>query len=475
MYKTIVGLEIHSELLTKSKMYCSCKNAFGLEPNTNCCPICMGMPGALPSMNKQAVAFAIKAGLAMHSEISRYSRMDRKNYYYPDLVKGYQITQDEVPLCVGGYVEIETAEGAKKIHLQRIHIEEDTGKSTHLDSGESLLDYNRCGVPLIEIVTEPEISSSEEARAFLENLRNILKYIGVSDGKMEEGSLRCDVNINVKDTETGERTVITELKNMASFRAVEHAMKYEEKRHIAMLERGEKGEKETRRWDEVSGETRVMRKKVVATDYRYVPEGDMDPLFISEEWIKDIENSLPELPNEKKERFMKEYSLSEYDAGVLSASKELSEFYEETVKLTNDSKLTANWVSGSVLRILGEEEKDITEIDLKPAELAELLEFIKKDEINNNTGKKVLRFMIDEGKSAKTIIEEKGLKQVSDQDSILKVVEEVMANNPQSIEDYKNGKDRALGFLVGQVMKATRGKANPQIVNKLVKGILQKL
>lgn len=474
MYETIVGLEIHSELLTESKMYCSCKNEFGLEPNTNCCPICMGMPGTLPRVNKRAVEFAIRAGLALNCKISQHTRMDRKNYYYPDLVKGYQITQDETPICEGGYIEIETKNGAKKIHLERIHIEEDTGKSTHLGD-ESLLDYNRCGVPLIEIVTKPEISTSEEARLFMESLRSILKYIGVSDGKMEEGSLRCDVNINVKDLSAGTKTAITEVKNLGSFRAVVRAMEYEKNRHEALLKNRQTGERETRRWDEVNGETIVMRKKVTATDYRYVPESDLLSLFVPKEWIEEIKKSLPELPAAKKERFIKDFSLSAYDAGVLSASKELSEFYEKTLSLTNDAKLTANWISGEVLRILGEQEKDITKLSITPETLAELLYFVKTSEINNNTAKKVLREMSISGKSAKEIIKEQGLSQVSDETAIREVISEVLKENPKSIEDYKNGKDRALGFLIGKVMKQSKGKANPKLVNEFITEMLEQI
>lgn len=474
-YQTIIGLEIHSELLTESKMFCSCKNVFGAEPNTHCCPTCLGLPGTLPLVNKFAVECAIKAGLSLNCEISTYSRMDRKNYFYPDLVKGYQITQDEIPLCVGGYIEIETEQGSKKIRLERIHIEEDTGKSMHLESGDTLLDYNRCGVPLIEIVSKPDMNSPEEARAFLDSLKNILKYISVSDCKMEEGSLRCDVNINVVDEERGMKSKITEIKNLNSFRSAVRAMEFEEKRHREVLERGENTEKETRRWDELKGETIVMRKKVIATDYRYLPEGDLPPLYVSSEWVDRIRNELPELPKDKKKRFVSQYTLTDYDASILSSTRELSDFFESLMKLQSDAKLVANWLIGEVLRILKEQEKEITEIALTPEMLSDLLEYVKSDQINNNTGKKVLKEMVETSKNAMEIIKEKGLIQISDEDSIRTIVSEVIRNNPQSVEDYKNGKSRAMGFLVGQVMKSSQGKANPKIVNNLVEEVLKSL
>ena len=399
-YKTIIGLEIHVELLTNSKMFCSCKNEFGSEPNSNCCPVCLGMPGTLPLINEYAVECAIKAGLSLNSKINNNSRMDRKNYFYPDLVKGYQITQDEIPICDGGYIEVEGEEGVKKVGLIRIHMEEDTGKMTHMDSGETLIDYNRSGVPLIEIVSKPEMNSPEEARQFLDSLKNLMQYIGVSDCKMEEGSLRCDVNINVVDNNSGKKTNITEVKNLNSFSAAVKAMEYEEKRHMELLKNGENTEKETRRWDDGINETVVMRKKLIATDYRYVPEGDIPPIYVSQEWVDKIKESLPELPDAKKQRFMDEYSLSEYDAKILSSTIEISKFFEEVLKTQNDSKLVANWVIGEVLRILNDKEKEINELSLEPIELSKLLDFIKEDKINNNTGKKVLKEMVDTNKSA---------------------------------------------------------------------------
>lgn len=472
-YKTIIGLEIHAELSTETKMFCSCTNAFGGEANTHCCPVCMGLPGALPALNKKAVEYAIKAGIAFNTKINTRTRMDRKNYFYADLVKGYQISQDNIPLCSEGFIEIEMEEGTKRVNLQRIHIEEDTGKLTHTMDGDTLIDYNRAGVPLIEIVTKPDMNTPEEARLFLEKLRATLKYIEVSDVKMEEGSLRCDVNINVVDTETGIKTNITEIKNLNSFRGAVKAMEYEEKRHIDVLKQGQNTLKETRRWDEVKGETISMREKGETADYRFAADGDLSAIEISDNWIEDIKKSLPELPHHKKERFVKEYNLSEYDAGVLTASKSLAMFFEDTVKLLDDSKLVSNWIMGDVLRRLKDEDLEIDDTKLSPKDLSQLISLVKSEKINNNTGKKVLNEIFDTGKDPETIVKEKGLIQISDQSQIKEIVEKVLGDNKQSIEDYKGGKDRALGFLVGQVMKASKGKANPQLANKMIIDIIE--
>lgn len=473
-YKTIIGLEIHTELMTNTKMFCSCTNAFGGEANTHCCPICIGLPGSMPVINKTAIEFAIKAGIAFNSKINAKTRMDRKNYYYADLVKGYQISQDDIPLCEGGYVEIELQEGVKKVNLERIHIEEDTGKLNHTVDGDTLIDYNRAGVPLIEIVTKPDMNTAEEARLFLENLRARLKYIEVSDCKMEEGSLRCDVNINIVDTETGIRTNISEIKNLNSFRSAVRAIEYEEKRHIALLKEDKNTVKDTRRWDEVKGETVTMREKGEAADYRFAADGDIGPIEISDSWIEEIKNSLPELPHDKKERFVKEYDLSEYDAGVLTGSKELALFFEETIKHIDDAKLVSNWIMGDVLRRLNDEEIEIENTLLTPKALGQLISIVKDGKINNNTGKKVLKEMFETGKDAETIVKEQGLIQISDESELEGIIDKILDENEQSIIDFKNGKDRALGFLVGQVMKASRGKANPQIVNKMVADMLSK-
>lgn len=471
-YKTIIGLEIHSELMTNSKIFCNCTTEFGGDINTHCCPICLGLPGALPVINKKVVEYGIKAGLAFNSDIARETKMDRKNYFYPDLVKGYQISQDDIPLCDGGYIEIETEKGPKKIRLTRIHIEEDTGKSIHSEDGGSLLDYNRGGVPLIEIVTEPDMNSPEEAKDFLEKLKAILEYIEVSDVKMEEGSLRCDVNVNVMDEKTGRKTSITELKNLNSFKAAVKSLEYEEKRHIEILEEGKDSEKETRRWDEINNETIVMRTKGEAADYRYFPEPDLVKMEIEEDWIEDIRKKLPELPHKRKERFMKEYDLPEYDAGVLTQSKDLAGFYEDTVKYFKDPKQVSNWIMGDVLRRINDEELEIEDLKITSKDLGDLLVLVDEGKISNNIGKKVLKDMFDTGKSPSKIVKEKGLIQISDEGDLKGIVEKVIDKNEQSVIDYRDGKDRALGFLVGQVMKETRGKANPQLANKLILEII---
>ncbi|NMA30293.1 MAG: Asp-tRNA(Asn)/Glu-tRNA(Gln) amidotransferase subunit GatB [Candidatus Methanofastidiosa archaeon] len=467
-FKTLIGLEIHVELMTENKIFCNCKNEFGGEVNTHVCPVCLGLPGALPVLDKQAVDYAIKAGLAFNCEIAETIRMDRKNYFYPDLTKGYQITQADNPLCKGGYLDIDLSDGEKKINLERIHIEEDTGKQIHTEEGTSLLDFNRCGVPLIEIVTKPDMNSAEEAKLFLEKLRATLKYIGVSDVRMEEGSLRCDVNINLVDDEKKIKSQITEIKNLNSFRAVVKAIEYEEKRHLDLLSNDESTEKETRRWDETLGQTVLMRKKLGASDYRFENEADITPIKVEKAWLDNIQETMPELPHAKKLRFMEEYSLTEYDAGVLTQARELADYFEEVLSYIGDSKIVSNWVTGDVLRRLKEENEEIQDTKLSAKMLAELLELVKASKINNNTAKAVLREMFETGKSAKEIVEEKGLSQISDQSELEEIVGKVLDDNPQSIEDFKNGKDRAIGFLVGQIMKRTKGKANPQLVNALL-------
>lgn len=473
-YKTIIGLEIHVELSTKHKIFCNCLNEFGAEANTKTCPVCLGMPGALPVLDKEALEYGIKAGLSFNCKIADTVYMDRKNYFYTDLPKGYQISQEGRPICEGGHLEIELEDGSsKRVTLQRIHLEEDTGKQIHDDSG-SLVDFNRSGVPLIEIVSNPDINSSEEARLFLEKLRMTLKYIDVSNVRMEEGSLRCDVNINIVNEETGEKTNITEVKNLNSFRGVGKAIEYEEVRHRELLEKGENTVRETRRWDELNNETIVMRVKTGTEDYRFAAEGDIPPIAIPKELVDEIRASLPELPEAKRDRFMEEYSLSSYDAGVLTQSSELANFFEETIKHIDDSQLVTNWITGDVLRRLKDEDLEIEDLKFGPKSLASLLKIVKDGKINNNTGKKVLRDMFETGKEAQTIVEEKGLIQISDEGELEKIVANILDNNEQSIIDIKNGKDRAFGFLVGQVMKETRGKANPQVVNKILREEIDK-
>ena len=468
-YKTIIGLEIHVELKTKTKMFCHCKNEFGEEANTNVCPICLGLPGALPQVNEEAINYAIKAGLAMNCKIHQHTRFDRKSYFYADLVKGYQITQDELPLCYEGYVNIEDEDGGdKKIRLIRIHVEEDTGKSLHTDKGETLLDYNRSGVPLIEIVTYPDMNSAKEAREFLEKLKATVIYLGVSDGKMEEGSLRCDVNVNVVDTESGIKTNISEIKNIGSFRGVEKAIDYEVSRHIALLEKGENTKKETRRWDELKGESILMREKIKANDYRYAPDGDIPPMDISDEMIDAVRKEMPELPDEKVARLMEDYGITKDDAKTLSLDVSLANYYEELAKKVGDNALALNWLLGDVLRRLKEDNKSVDQMPFAIEDLEKLLTLVKTNKINNNAGKKVLQEMFKAPEDPEAIVKRLGLVQVTDEGAIEAVVDKVLEANPQSIEDFKNGKSRAFGFLVGQVMKEMKGKGNPQIINELL-------
>lgn len=470
-YKTIVGLEIHVELSTKTKAFCGCENTFGGEPNSRVCPVCLALPGATPVLNEQVVNYTVMSGIALNCTINHKSKFDRKNYFYPDLTKGFQITQNDTPICTEGYLEIEGDNGPKKIGIFQIQMEEDTGKSIHSDE-ETLLDYNRCGVPLIEIVSKPDMNSGREGREFLEKLKNTLKYIGVSDVKMEEGSLRCDVNVNVVDEETGKKTAVTEVKNLNSFRAVEKAIDFEVQRQIKILQNNEDEPRTTRRWDDVNGETVLMRIKYTAADYRFAPEGDLVPIVIDDDYIETVRKSLPELPEAKKQRFMNEYKLSEYDAKVLTSSKQLSNFFDDIAKKFDDYNMVSNWIMTEVLRRVDDIENKF-ELPFTQDDFIELLNIIRSGKINNNAGKKVLREMFETSKKPMQIIEEQGLIQVSDDSQINTWVDEVLAENPQSIEDLKNGKDRAFGFLVGQVMKKSKGKANPSIVNELLKSKVQ--
>ncbi|WP_027626745.1 Asp-tRNA(Asn)/Glu-tRNA(Gln) amidotransferase subunit GatB [Clostridium lundense] len=474
-FEAVIGLEVHAELSTKTKIYCGCTTEFGGKPNTHVCPVCLGLPGSLPKLNKKVVDYGIKAGLALNCKINKVSKMDRKNYFYPDCPKNYQITQDEVPLCGEGYIEIELSNGEKKrIGVERIHIEEDAGKLLHTKVG-TLVDYNRAGVPLIEIVSKPDMRTPEEATLYLQKLRSILSSIEVSDCKMEEGSLRCDGNISIRPNGSKEFGVRSEIKNMNSFKALEKALSYEYGRHVEAVSNGEKLEQETRRWDEANNVTAAMRSKEKANDYRYFPEGDLVTINVSDEWIEDIRKTIPELPHEKAERFVKEYDIPKYDAGVLTLTMTMANFFEETAKVSGDAKAASNWLMGDISRLLNENAMSVEELRFTPKHLAELIKLISSGTISNNIGKKVVEEMFKTGKAPKSIVEEKGLVQNNDEGAILDVVNKVIAENPKSIEDYKNGKKRAIGFLVGLVMKETKGKANPQIVNKLVNEQVAKL
>ena len=467
-YEAVMGLEVHSELSTKTKIFCSCPTKFGAEPNTQTCPICMAMPGTLPVLNEKVVEYAVKAGLATNCEISKDSKNDRKNYFYPDLPKAYQISQYDKPLCEHGYVEIDTKEGKKKIRLTRIHIEEDAGKLNHDEfAGGSLVDLNRAGVPLIEIVSEPDLRSSEEAEAYLRKLKSILEYIEVSDCKMQEGSYRADVNVSVRkkgDSKLGTRT---EMKNMNSFRSITRGIEYEIDRQIDVIEDGGIIEQETLRWDDVSGKTFPMRDKEDAQDYRYFPDPDLVAIKLSEEYIENIKKALPELPESRKQRYLEEYKLSEKDANIITSSKYLSDLFEGATKICNNPKAVNNWIISDISRILNETEMEPIEIPFDSKQLAKLVMLIDKGTISSSIAKKVLVEMFEHPRDPEDIIDEKGWVQISDEGAIKNVVLKVLEANPQSVADYKGGKDKALGYLVGQAMKETRGKANPQMLNKM--------
>ena len=474
-YEVIIGLEVHAELSTKTKIFCSCPTEFGAAPNTHVCPICMAMPGTLPVLNEKVVEYAVKAGLATNCEISRNSKNDRKNYYYPDLPKSYQISQFDQPLCEHGYIEIETKDGKKKIRLTRIHIEEDAGKLNHDDfGGGSLVDLNRAGVPLIEIVSEPDLRSAEEVEAYMRKLKSILEYIEVSDCKMQEGSLRADVNVSVKkkiDTKLGTRT---EMKNMNSFRSIVRAIEYEVERQIDVLEDGEKIEQETLRWDDVSGKTFPMRDKEDAQDYRYFPDPDLVAIKLSEEYIENIKNTLPELPESRKQRYLEQYELSEKDANIITSSKYLSDLFESATKVCNNPKSVNNWIISDISRILNETEMEPIAIPFDGNQLGKLVVLIDKGTISSSIGKKVLVELFENPRDPEDIIKEKGWIQISDEGAIKEVVMKILEANPQSVADFKAGKDRALGFLVGQAMKETKGKANPKMLNEMFLAELNK-
>jgi aspartyl/glutamyl-tRNA(asn/gln) amidotransferase, B subunit len=474
-YETVIGLEVHAELNTKTKIYCSCANEFGAEPNTKCCPICSGMPGVLPSLNEKVVESCVKAGLAMNCEITEYSKQDRKNYFYPDLPKAYQISQFDLPLCHDGYVDIYVNGETKRIGITRIHIEEDAGKLIHgLDGKESFADYNRCGVPLIEIVTEPDFRSPEEAHVFLETLRNILLFIGVSDCKMQEGSLRCDVNVSVRPEGQKKLGTRSEMKNVGTFKGAVKAMAFERDRQIAILEQGGTIQQETRRWDDAKGESVLLRSKEDAHDYRYFPEPDIMPIHIQAETVEEIRKTIPELPNEKFKRYMDEYGLSEYDASLIAFHIYFAEFFEKCIQEGGNPKAISNWCLGDISKILKQKEQEADAIPFAPKALVELTKLVEADKISNTSAKKVLDRMFETDKSPETLVEEMGLLQISDNSFLEGIVDEVMAENPDTPAQYKNGKTNVLGFLVGQVMKKSKGKANPQMVNPMIKERLEK-
>lgn len=474
-YEIVIGLEVHSELKTKSKVFCSCENGFGGKPNTRCCPVCSGHPGTLPVLNRTAVDYTVKAGLALNCEIETFSKFDRKNYYYPDLPKAYQISQFPLPLCKNGRLDF-TVDGVKKsVRINRIHLEEDAGKLVHSEWGEgTLVDYNRCGVPLIEIVTEPDMRSPEEALAFLENLKSILKYTGVSDCKMEQGSIRCDVNLSLRKPGAKEFGVRSEMKNVNSFKAAYRAMVYEAKRQAEILDRGGVVEQETRRWDDAKGKSFVMRTKEDAHDYRYFPEPDLVPVVLAPERVEEIRAELPELPAVRKVRYETEFGLPAYDAEVLTADRGLADFFEETVELYDKPKTVSNWIMGEVLRKCKETESEEISVPFSAKNFAKLLEIYEKQVVNQAGAKKIFEMLWTKDEDPEEIVEREGLRQVDDSDAIRKAILEIIAANPRPVADYKAGNKKAVAFFVGQVMKATKGKANPQTVNKILAEELEK-
>ncbi|MEH7459658.1 Asp-tRNA(Asn)/Glu-tRNA(Gln) amidotransferase GatCAB subunit B [Bacillus pseudomycoides] len=466
--ETIIGLEVHVELKTNSKIFSASPTEFGAEPNTQTSVIDLGYPGVLPTLNKEAVNFAMKAAMALNCEIATETKFDRKNYFYPDNPKAYQISQFDKPIGENGWIEIEVDGKKKRIGITRLHLEEDAGKSTHTSEGYSLVDYNRQGMPLIEIVSEPDMRTPEEAYAYLEKLKSIIQYTGVSDCKMEEGSLRCDANISLRPVGQEKFGTKAELKNLNSFTYVQKGLEFEQARQEKELLSGGIIQQETRRYDEATKKTILMRVKEGSDDYRYFPEPDLVELYIDDEWKEEVRASIPELPDARKVRYVEEMGLPAYDAHVLTLTKEMSDFFEATVADGADAKLTSNWLMGEVLAYLNKQQKELKDVALTPAGLSKMVQLIEKGTISSKIAKKVFNELIEKGGDPEEIVKAKGLVQISDEGTLRKVVTEILDNNEQSIEDFKNGKDRAIGFLVGQIMKATKGQANPPLVNKIL-------
>ena len=474
-YETVIGLEVHVELATKTKIFCSCSTAFGGAPNTHTCPVCTGMPGSLPVLNKQVVEYALAVGLAANCQIHQYCKFDRKNYFYPDNPQNYQISQLYLPICHDGGIEIETAAGKKTVRIHEIHMEEDAGKLIH-DEWEdcSLVDYNRSGVPLIEIVSEPDMRSAEEVIAYLDKLRMMIQYLGASDCKLQEGSMRADVNLSVREAGTEAFGTRTEMKNLNSFRAITHAIEGEKNRQIDLLESGEQVVQETRRWDDTKGTSYAMRSKEDAQDYRYFPDPDLTPVVISDEWIQEIRDRQPEMREEKLERYQKEYGIPAYDAGILTSTKRMADVFEETTALCKKPKKVSNWLMVETMRLLKEHSIDAENIRFSPENLAKLIGLTESGTINNTVAKEVFELVFDKDIDPEQYVEENGLKMVGDEGALRGTIEEIVAANPQSVDDYKGGKQKAIGFLVGQTMKAMKGKADPGAVNKILKEILDR-
>lgn len=472
-YETVIGLEVHVELATKTKIFCGCSTAFGGEPNTHTCPVCTGMPGSLPVLNKQVLEYAVAVGLATNCNITRYCKFDRKNYFYPDNPQNYQISQLYLPICRDGKVEIETEAGKKLVGIHEIHMEEDAGKLIH-DEWEdcSLVDYNRSGVPLIEIVSEPDMRSADEVIAYLEKLRMTIQYLGASDCKLQEGSMRADVNLSIREVGAKEFGTRTEMKNLNSFKAIARAIEGETERQIDLIESGEKVIQETRRWDDNKGESYAMRSKEDAQDYRYFPDPDLVPISLTEEYLEEIRKRQPEFREAKMLRYKEEFDLPEYDIDIITASKHMADLFEATVALGSQPKKVSNWLMVETLRLLKENGLDAEDIRFSPENLSKLIRMTDAKEINSSVAKEVFEAMFRENVDPEAYVEEKGLKTVNDEGALRKTVEQVIAENPQSVEDYRSGKEKAIGFLVGQTMKAMKGKADPGMVNKLLKELL---
>ena len=472
-YEAVIGLEIHCELKTKTKIFCGCPTTFGADQNTHVCPVCLGLPGVLPTVNKRVVEFAIKAGLATNCEINKYSKFDRKNYYYPDLPKNWQTSQYDLPIAIHGHVDIDTPEGRKTIRLTRIHMEEDAGKLVHSgntikDSASSDIDYNRTGVPLLEIVSEPDLRSAEEARAYMEKIKAIMEYIDVSNCRMEEGNLRADVNVSLRPVGSQELGTRTEMKNINSFKGLVDAINYEIERQTEVLDEGGFVRQETRTWDPAQGITLSMRSKENAHDYRYMPEPDLPPIVTSDELIEKYRTELPELPDARRARIEKDYGLSDYDAGILTSSRAMAEYFDTAVAAGADAKLAANWMMGDLAKNLNAEELDIKDSPVEPERLAGMIKLIEKGTISSKIAKKVFKEMWSSKDVPEKIVKDKGLVQITDTKAIEAIVDKVIADNPKPVADYQGGNKKAIGALVGQVMKASRGKANPQVVNKML-------
>ncbi len=468
-YQMVVGLEVHVELSTKSKIFCSCTTEFGGEPNTHVCPVCSGMPGVLPVLNKKVVDFAIRAGLATNCEITRYNKFDRKNYFYPDLPKAYQVSQLYLPICRNGKVEIEVNGDKKFIGIHEIHMEEDAGKLVHDPWDDcTLVDYNRCGVPLLEIVSEPDFRSADEVIAYLTKLRETMMYLGVSDCKMQEGSMRADVNISVMPVGSNKFGTRTEMKNMNSFKAIYRAINYESQRQIELLEAGGVVTQETRRWDDNKDASFAMRSKENAQDYRYFPEPDLLPIEISEDWINDTLKNMPELPEAKRARYISEFGLSEYDASVITAERQIAYIFEKATAICNKPKEVCNYVMGELMRLMSETSTLAEELEIDPKKIAEIIELVSDGKINRTAAKEVFEAVFRDNAEPEKYIEEHDLAMVDNSDEVERIVADVIVSNPKSIEDIRSGKAKARGFLVGQTMKALKGKANPQTVNKIL-------